>query len=409
MPIIEINQLSKRYQLGVIGSTTFKESLERQWHRWRGRDPRVAMGKVGYHHHPSRPAESPDAEELWALHDVSFSVEQGEVVGLIGRNGAGKSTLLKILTRITEPTGGRAVLRGRVASLLEVGTGFHPELTGRENVFLNGAILGMKKAEITAKFDQIVDFAEIERFIDTPVKRYSSGMYVRLAFAVAAHLDPEILLIDEVLAVGDVLFQEKCLGKMKEVAEGGRTVIFVSHNMAAVRNLCTKGVLLNAGRVEICGSVEEVIETYLGGQPEGTATFAQGPIRRASVVQEDSHVLLEVQFETNQPLRYPNLGFLISDYLGNPICGANPYLQGIKLNEKALSSGVFRMRLNAPMLKQGHYRLGLWFGNGQEDLIALPNCLQFGVVNIHRVRQQASNLTGWIEPACEWSLDTLKA
>ncbi|HOT90768.1 MAG TPA: ABC transporter ATP-binding protein [Anaerolineae bacterium] len=204
-----------------------------------------------------------EAETLWALKDVSFEVKRGEVVGVIGRNGAGKSTLLKILSRITEPTSGRAEIHGRVGSLLEVGTGFHPELTGRENIYLNGAILGMKRAEIDRKFDEIVAFAEIEKFLDTPVKRYSSGMYVRLAFAVAAHLEPEILLVDEVLAVGDAAFQKKCLGKMGDVAKEGRTVLFVSHNMAAVRSLCSRSVLLDRGQVIVNGSTEMVVTRYL--------------------------------------------------------------------------------------------------------------------------------------------------
>jgi lipopolysaccharide transport system ATP-binding protein len=218
-------------------------------------------------------------EHFWALKDVSFEVKRGEVVGIIGRNGAGKSTLLKILSRITEPTEGEALLRGRVASLLEVGTGFHPELTGRENILLNGAILGMSRVEIRTKFDEIVAFAEIEKFLDTPVKRYSSGMYVRLAFAVAAHLEPEILIVDEVLAVGDAEFQKKCLGKMQDVASGGRTVLFVSHNMAAISKLCQKCILLNAGEVKRVGPTEEIIPHYLtnNGQAEGIRTWADTP------------------------------------------------------------------------------------------------------------------------------------
>jgi lipopolysaccharide transport system ATP-binding protein len=204
-----------------------------------------------------------EAETFWALKDVSFEIKQGEVLGIIGRNGAGKSTLLKILSRITEPSSGRAVINGRVGSLLEVGTGFHPELTGRENIYLNGAILGMKKAEIDKKFDEIVEFAEVEKFLDTPVKRYSSGMYVRLAFAVAAQLEPEILLVDEVLAVGDVAFQRKCLGKMGDVARQGRTVLFVSHNMGSIANLCSHGILLGDGKVIYQGSSEKTIGKYL--------------------------------------------------------------------------------------------------------------------------------------------------
>jgi lipopolysaccharide transport system ATP-binding protein len=208
-----------------------------------------------------------EVEEFWALKDVSFEVKHGEVLGIIGRNGAGKSTLLKILSRITEPTRGKVQLRGRVASLLEVGTGFHPELTGTENIYLNGAILGMTRSEIRRKFDEIVAFAEVEKFLDTPVKRYSSGMYVRLAFAVAAHLEPEILVVDEVLAVGDIEFQEKCLGKMRAVSGEGRTVLFVSHNMAAIRTLCSAGVLLSEGRIIFKGSPSEVITAYTNHAP----------------------------------------------------------------------------------------------------------------------------------------------
>ena len=206
------------------------------------------------------PSSSDDA--IWALRNVSFEVKRGEIVGIIGRNGAGKSTLLKILSRITKPTDGRAWINGRVGSLLEVGTGFHPELTGRENIFLNGAILGMTKAEIKRKFDEIVGFAEVEKFIDTPVKRYSSGMYVRLAFAVAAHLEPEILLVDEVLAVGDMRFQKRCIGKMNEVRKSGRTLLFVSHNMGTISKLCNSGILFEAGKILLYGSTTETIQTY---------------------------------------------------------------------------------------------------------------------------------------------------
>lgn len=251
-PIIRVENLSKCYRI-------HHESRERYTAL---RD--VITRKVRHLFTPSTTSHQPSTEEdFWALKDVSFEVNQGEVVGIIGRNGAGKSTLLKILSRITEPTKGRITLNGRIASLLEVGTGFHPELTGRENIYLNGAILGMTKAEIKSKFDEIVAFAEVERFLDTPVKRYSSGMYVRLAFAVAAHLEPEILVVDEVLAVGDAEFQKKCLGKMKDVAGGGRTVLFVSHNMAAVKALCMKVIMLEQGCVQHCGAVDEIVECYL--------------------------------------------------------------------------------------------------------------------------------------------------
>lgn len=266
-PIIEVKGLSKRYKLGVFNARTLREEAEAFLARFKGK----RHGAIGNGQRESSPlasslapsASQPAADEFWALKDVSFDVQPGEVIGIIGRNGAGKSTLLKILSRITEPTTGEAHIRGRVASLLEVGTGFHPELSGRENIFLNGAILGMTKAEIRAKFDEIVAFAEIEKFIDTPVKRYSSGMYVRLAFAVAAHLEPEILIVDEVLAVGDVEFQRKCIGKMQEVSgQDGRTVLFVSHNLNAVQNLCGKALYLREGREVAFGPCFDVLKMY---------------------------------------------------------------------------------------------------------------------------------------------------
>lgn len=254
--VISVENLSKTYRLGQIGTGTFAHDLNVWWARVRGKpNPMLRIGEVD---HGNR-----DGEELWALKDVSFDVKQGEVLGIIGRNGAGKSTLLKILSRVTAPTRGKIKVKGRIASLLEVGTGFHPELTGRENIYLNGAILGMTKQEVARKFDEIVDFAETEKFIDTPVKRYSSGMYVRLAFAVAAHLDPEILVVDEVLAVGDAEFQKKCLGKMGDVAREGRTVLFVSHNMASVSALCRNGIVLQGGKLAGFYPVNEAINYYI--------------------------------------------------------------------------------------------------------------------------------------------------
>jgi len=254
--VIRVDNLGKKYLIGhqaVKGHATFRDAISGIAWRYIRAVARVFTGER---------AKRADIEEFWALQDVSFTVEQGERIGIIGRNGAGKSTLLKILSRITEPTTGRIRLRGRVSSLLEVGTGFHTELTGRENIFLNGAILGMSKAEIKRKFDEIVAFSEIEKFLDTPVKRYSSGMYVRLAFAVAAHLEPEILIVDEVLAVGDAQFQKKCIGKMDEIGRQGRTVLFVSHNLAMVSSLTTKAILLAGGRIVVDGPTEQVIDRY---------------------------------------------------------------------------------------------------------------------------------------------------
>lgn len=263
-PAITVSHLSKRYQLGMITRKTLQDECLYWYHKLRGRNAGDYMGKVNTAQ-PGQPAASGihPANEFWALSDVSFEMQPGEILGIVGGNGAGKSTLLKILSQITEPTRGEAVINGRVGSLLEVGTGFHPELTGRENIYMSGTILGMKKAEIDRKFDEIVTFSEVEQFLDTPVKRYSSGMFVRLAFAVAAHLEPEILVVDEVLAVGDASFQKKCLGKMGDVARNGRTILFVSHNMAAVENLCTRALWLDHGRVRMIGETAEVVEDYL--------------------------------------------------------------------------------------------------------------------------------------------------
>ncbi len=259
---IQIDRLSKQYRLGVIGGTRLVDDVNRWWAKLRHKpDPLSPVGYRTTRNNGDRDGNARD--KVWALKDVSLKVKQGEVLGIIGRNGAGKSTLLKILSRVTAPTSGEARIKGRIASLLEVGTGFHPELTGRENIFLNGAILGMSRSEIREKFDEIASFSEVEQFIDTPVKRYSSGMYVRLAFGVAAHLEPEILVVDEVLAVGDAAFQKKCLGKMEDVAKQGRTVLFVSHNMAAIQNLCQRVILIDQGRVEKDGPARSVINAYL--------------------------------------------------------------------------------------------------------------------------------------------------
>jgi len=281
-PAISVSHLSKRYHLGVISRQTLQDEVRYWRYKTRGKDPLRHMGRIA----PGQGRKAGDAQfrkgssgptgdedrsmghpadphGFWALRDVSFTVQPGEIVGIIGRNGAGKSTLLKILSRITEPTEGEAFINGRVGSLLEIGTGFHPELTGRENIYMNGTILGMKKAEIDRKFDEIAAFAEIDEFLDTPVKRYSSGMYVRLAFAVAAHLEPEILLIDEVLAVGDEQFQKKCLGKMEAVGREGRTVLFVSHNMGSIAQLCQKTLLFSHGKISRFGKTPEIIEYYL--------------------------------------------------------------------------------------------------------------------------------------------------
>ena len=257
--VIEFNNVGKQYILGTIGTGTLSQDLNRWWANIRGKeDPFLKIGETNDR------TQKGDSRFVWALRDINFKVEQGDVVGIVGKNGAGKSTLLKILSRVTSPTTGDIKIKGRIASLLEVGTGFHPEMTGRENIFMNGSIMGMTKTEIKSKFDEIVDFAGVAKYVDTPVKRYSSGMMVRLGFAIAAHLEPEILVVDEVLAVGDAEFQKKAIGKMQDVSKGeGRTVLFVSHNMAAVRSLCTRGVMLKNGIVDYTGTIPNTLDHYL--------------------------------------------------------------------------------------------------------------------------------------------------
>jgi lipopolysaccharide transport system ATP-binding protein len=317
-------------------------------------------------------------EEFWALRDVSFEVQPGEVVGVIGRNGAGKSTLLKILSRIVEPTRGRAVMRGRIASLLEVGTGFHPELSGRENIYLNGAILGMRRREIDAAFDDIVAFAEVEKFLDTPVKRYSSGMYVRLAFAVAAHLEPEILIVDEVLAVGDAEFQKKCLGKMRQVASGsGKTVLFVSHNMLAVRSLCTRGIFLSAGSIEVAGTADEAISAYVNmaaGTNHTTAWTRPASTRpppsltiesvRIEVLGMQPRHVLRCQAHLKTRCEFPGaiVAIDVHDPLGAWLMQAVPRTEPFIFSTK--ESHDLSVDVELPPLIPGTYVVSVWAGIG---------------------------------------------
>ena len=290
VPVIKIENLSKQYRLGFVGTGTITQDLKRWWHIMRGKpDPTLMVGM-------ENKLNEAGGDYVWALRDINFEVEQGEVLGIIGKNGAGKSTLLKILSRVTTPTTGSIKIKGRVASLLEVGTGFHPELTGRENIFLNGAILGMTKTEIRSKLDEIVDFAGIEKYIDTPVKRYSSGMYVRLGFAVAAHLDPEILIVDEVLAVGDAEFQKKAIGKMQDVSRNeGRTVLFVSHSMTSIKALCNKALLLSNGKTNGKLEVNVAINQYLGGEWR-----IKGSFKNESIDPSKSAIIHEIRIKDIQ-------------------------------------------------------------------------------------------------------------
>jgi len=366
--------LGKRYRLGTSSQyTTLRESLS---------------GIAGGIARRVRSIGSTDSEQnsFWALRDVSFDVEHGEVIGVIGRNGAGKSTLLKILSRITWPTEGRALIHGRVGSLLEVGTGFHPELTGRENIFLNGAIMGMRKVEIASKFDEIVAFSEVEKFIDTPVKHYSSGMYVRLAFAIAAHLEPEILIIDEVLAVGDLAFQQKCLGKMSEVSRGGRTILFVSHNMAVVEKLCQRTIVLDQGRIEYQGETADAIHHYLNkmlaaNNPDGHV-FDLGDstdrrskvgklLQRVELYNDDDLPILEgirlgaglkvkIFFDLPKPTRSFDMGLAFEDMFGQRIFTAHSLFEPARPTGEWVGPQVFVCDIPSVTLMPGTYRMRIW-------------------------------------------------
>ena len=323
-------------------------------------------------HKLRHPFEKVERDTFWALNDVNFDIQKGDVVGIIGRNGAGKSTLLKILSRITEPTKGRIDLYGRVGSLLEVGTGFHAELTGRENIYLNGAILGMQKSEIARQFDAIVDFSGVEQFLDTPVKRYSSGMYVRLAFAVAAHLNPEILIVDEVLAVGDAEFQKKCMGKMHDVAESGRTVLFVSHNMAAVSLLCSKGILLRAGQSTQVSKIEDVVSTYLSSfvseSPEhinAEQRAGSGEYRFISATPNkdlySSGDVIKINFHIRHIKSNLSSGYLSAHIIsetGSVVAQCDSRLVGLWLNDSSSING--HLAITSPWLKPGLYRLEMY-------------------------------------------------
>ncbi len=399
-PIIEVSNLSKRYHLGAIGATSLREEFSRLVDRVQGKP-------------------HPDAQEFWALRDVSFEIQPGEVVGVIGRNGAGKSTLLKILSRITEPTSGRATMRGRVASLLEVGTGFHPELTGRENVFLNGAILGMNRYEVRRKFDEIVAFAEVEQFIDTPVKRYSSGMYVRLAFAVAAHLEPEILIIDEVLAVGDANFQRKCLRRIRSLAaEEMRTVLFVSHNLSAVVQLCTRAVYLQKGRLGAIGSPAEIIRDHfntghsatqisdLARQPRSAQLGKQALLMSAQIAGAagdnswqlafGSPIKIEFKINVRDRLQRLELGIGLFNLQDVEICSS---LSSWSTQHGPIDPGIYRLIAAYPALAilPGTYRFGVGLKSEHDLLDYVPEAFDIQFVDApHAARPNLATVGGAI-------------
>ncbi len=417
-PIISVENLSKKYTIRHQSgsgpgyrrlSEELASAIARPFRRRKTEvgGQRSAIGNpTSDLRHPTSdlrpPPSAPASESFWALRDISFDVQQGEVLGIIGRNGAGKSTLLKILSRITEPTKGRVTLRGRVASLLEVGTGFHSELTGRENVFLNGAILGMSRAEIRRRFDEIVAFAEVEKFLDTPVKHYSSGMYVRLAFAVAAHLEPEILIVDEVLAVGDSQFQKRCLGRMEKVAKDGRTVIFVSHNMSAVRQLTQQAVLLDAGKLIKLGASAEIVEVYISADnPETSGIYELRHVQRcfpelsrqvefhrvrivnpSAIVPADSPLEIEIDAFANATT--PRLRFSMTVLSSDEVPVGNVF----GLDDQSMEGGTaakFQFKLDDHRLAPGIYHCSIAVGKGDNlkgfvDFDIVQNVLRFEVM-----------------------------
>ncbi len=418
---IKVDGLSKKYIIGHEKQERYSTLRESLAHSARSFIRRVR--------HPLQPnTEETELEEFWAIKDISFDIEQGDRVGIIGRNGAGKSTLLKILSRITEPTSGKVSIKGRVASLLEVGTGFHPELTGRENIYLNGAILGMSRKEIKSRFDEIVAFAEVEKFLDTPVKRYSSGMYVRLAFAVAAHLEPEILIIDEVLAVGDAQFQKKCLGKMEEAGNEGRTVIFVSHNLGAISNLCNKGVLLNSGKISCIDTIPKVITEYMQNNlvASGCKFIGKIPdIPNAKAIILEAYVLdaekkpnhsvlidqecsIKFTWKLNIQVPFLRVGIEITDAMGVVVISSMD-TDSTDLQDKPREPGVFNETMLIPpyMLMPGNYSVKIFAGMpGIERIMEVDDLLSFEVFDnqTHLSNVINERRSGYVALALPWEV-----
>lgn len=386
MRVIEINNLSKQYRLGKIGTGTLSHDFNRWLAKIRGKgDP---YAKIGVKNDRTKEGNS---EYVWALKNVSFDLNQGDVLGVIGRNGAGKSTLLKLLSKITSPSSGQIKYKGRIASLLEVGTGFHPELTGRENVFLNGAILGMNKAEIKSKLNQIIDFSGCSAYIDTPVKRYSSGMLVRLGFSVAAHMDPDILVVDEVLAVGDLEFQQKCLGKMSEVSKSGRTILFVSHNMQAVSKLCNKGIYLNNGELVKSGLIDEVLEAYISSSGSNNFRYSnsenkpEGVIRSAEIFNSQGKATGDILIGESWSVK---IRFEIFNALNHVVIAAG--LSGVmdeNINTswstpQNFSPGIYEIEFNNDeiLFAGGMYLVTLGLSTFERTIDYLPNVISFNVL-----------------------------
>jgi lipopolysaccharide transport system ATP-binding protein len=403
---IEFSHVSKQYRLGLVSTKTLSHDIRRFWitNVLGKEDPYLKIGETNDR------ASKGTSEYVWALRDIDFKVEQGDVVGIIGKNGAGKSTLLKLLSRVTGPTTGTIRAHGRIGSLLEVGTGFHGEMTGRENIFMNGAILGMSRAEIQSKLDEIIDFSGCERYIDTPVKRYSSGMTVRLGFAVAAFLEPEILVVDEVLAVGDAEFQKKAIGKMKDVSQGqGRTVLFVSHNMASVRQLCKNGILLEKGMVKFMGPIDQTIAKYLMDDKTFDSVFypENNIVQRVSAAQNDAGIEIRLKYKSDFAIKQPNFGFVIFDQYQNPICGTDTLKSALLEFGEPKREGEVVVQIDSPTLYKGHYYVGIWFGDGKNNQVfANERCLEIDIqdTNFKTVMKDVAD-EGCIVPSCEWSFN----
>lgn len=386
--VLKLENISKQYHLGVIGTGTLSHDLNRWWHKLRGKkDPYIKIGS-------KNDLSNDDDEFVWAIKDINMEINKGDVVGIVGKNGAGKSTLLKILSRVTSPTTGNIKIKGRIASLLEVGTGFHPELTGKENIYLNGAILGMTKEEINSKEDEIIDFSGLRKYINTPVKRYSSGMHVRLAFAVAAHLEPEILVVDEVLAVGDAEFQKKAIGKMKNVSSSGRTVLFVSHNLSAVEQLCTRAVLIDQGTLTHDGSVDEILNIYRKSTQDnseikryGTAQvkFSDYQLLNQEEKQTDEVVLGESVFVKTDidyvnDVDYADLSIDIRNENNEFISHVTSSDGNFELkNYKSGDKEKIKIEIRNISLAPGNYYLSLWLGNRYGTFDYLENAINMKV------------------------------
>lgn len=379
--VLEVENVSKQYRLGEVGTGSLQHDIKRWWANINGKeDPFLKIGETNDR------TQKGQSDYVWALKDINFQVEQGQAVGIIGRNGAGKSTLLKLLSRVTKPTTGSIKYKGRIASLLEVGTGFHPEMTGRENIYLNGAILGMTRKEISRKFDEIVNFAGVERYIDTPVKRYSSGMYVRLAFAVAAHLESEILIVDEVLAVGDAEFQKKCLGKMNDVTKGeGRTILFVSHQMDAISKLCTSGIFLKNGIVADTGDISRIIDIYNQDNNFITASnYYKGNkiIKEVKILQNQDKLFLECFIQSKDLISNPFLGFIVYDSnTEKKVFGTNGRLDEFIIKD-GVKMGRFLCEIKSPILLNGKYGIDIWLSDGDFDIDEVINKIVFDVFNM---------------------------